>query len=95
MKRTPLRRKGKRGLADDAALDKARPIVWARDRGRCRRCNRILSIESRAVGGMHHISGRKGPNRHDPDNLMLLCHLPCHRWVTDHPKEAKEQGFSR
>ncbi len=91
MKRTPLRRKGKRGRADDKELARSRPIVWARDAGRCRYCNWRLHLDQ---AEFHHIGGRRGKRKHHPDNLMVLCHW-CHVWVTENPKEAKERGFSR
>lgn len=36
--------------------------------------------------------GVRGDDWVDPENVLCLCHW-CHRWVTDHPKEAEEHGW--
>lgn len=67
-------------------------IVTYRDRGRCQRCGHYDPT------GMQrdHRQGRDAYNT-IPANLHLLggpgaC--DCHRWVTEHPREAMEQGFT-
>lgn len=42
---------------------------------------------------MHELLARsQGGDPLDPNNIALLCR-GCHRWLTDHPKQALELGF--
>jgi len=88
-RRTPLRARGRRGAADAAALEKARPLVWTRDGGRCQRCGGALHP---ARWDCHHIGRRRAG--HAIDNLLALCRR-CHRWIHEHPTESREAGFLR
>lgn len=78
--------------AELAVLERARRDVLARDGHRCQaptgtgalRCDRGLVV--------HHISGRSGPEPHDPENLVTLCRVH-HDWVHAHPDEARVLGL--
>ena len=53
----------------------------------CQRCNADRSHD------IHEKKSRaRGGSITDVENLVALCR-PCHSWVTDHPKEAHEQGW--
>lgn len=57
------------------------------DRPLCQRCLRDRSQD------IHEVKSRaRGGSITDIDNLVALCR-PCHIWVTNNPKEAKEQGW--
>lgn len=44
---------------------------------------------------MHEVLTRgRGGDPTDPGNIMCLC-SPCHKWVTEHPREATELGLMR
>lgn len=87
MPRIPHRSKKRAKLYKDERV----PIVIAllTERPTCQRC---LSNPSQDV---HEIKSRaRGGSITDINNLMALCR-PCHNWITTHPKEAVEQGFSK
>jgi hypothetical protein len=42
---------------------------------------------------VHHMAGRVGPLLLDESRWMPLCR-DCHRWATEHPAAAIEQGIS-
>lgn len=48
---------------------------------------------------LHHVKGRTGVNEKgepmltDPRYLLPVCD-EAHRWIEEHPREAKEQGYS-
>ena len=53
-------------------------------------CQRCLSDRSQDI---HELKSRaRGGSITDVDNLVALCRT-CHNWVTQNPKEAKEQGW--
>ena len=68
-------------LGEDFSLDRE-PVMQ-----QCEfvRCNQPVTISP------HHIKPRSKGIDHSPKNLLDLC-FDCHRWVHDHPKEAKELG---
>lgn len=43
---------------------------------------------------VHHAAGRVGDLLLAEENWLPVCR-PCHIWITDHPREAVEQGYSR
>jgi hypothetical protein len=61
-------------------------IATERDRGQCQRCGRFGPVER------DHRQGRDAYNT-VPSNLQCVCHT-CHQWITEHPREAMEQGFT-
>jgi hypothetical protein len=40
----------------------------------------------------HHIAGRIGDKLWDKNNILRVCRT-CHRWVHNHPKEARLHGY--
>lgn len=53
----------------------------------CERCARTYATD------VHEIKTRaRGGSIIDRENLAVLCRF-CHSWVTQNPKEAKEQGW--
>lgn len=55
-------------------------------------CHRCWQAE--AVDPHELLSRARGGSITDPFNVVPLCR-PCHDWVTEHPAEAEEQGWSR
>lgn len=41
---------------------------------------------------LHHKAGRLGNNLIDEANFMGVCR-PCHNWIHEHPKEAREKNY--
>lgn len=42
----------------------------------------------------HEVRSRaRGGSVTDLDNIRLVCR-PCHSWITEHPREAQEQGWA-
>lgn len=53
----------------------------------CARCQAKQATE------VHELKSRaRGGSITDPDNCVPLCH-ECHRWVTENPKQAREDGW--
>ena len=53
----------------------------------CERCRYSFATD------VHEILTRaRGGSITDLNNLAVLCR-PCHSWITEHPKEAHEQGW--
>lgn len=79
MKRTPLKRIGKRGRAAREAVDAIRKMVYERAYRECERC-----LDSRGdVLHIHHKLPRSRGGKHTVANCCLLC-ARCHREVHDH-----------
>ena len=54
-------------------------------------CEKCKHEKSRDV---HHVCGRYGGNYLNEMTWLALCRT-CHRWIHDHPKEARERGWLR
>ena len=68
-----------------AAMLEGHPLCAASLKGVCTGyATEVHEVLSRARGG----------DILDPDNCLALCHS-CHRWVTEHPREATELGLLR
>ncbi len=85
MKRTPLKRRGRRAERERAALDEFRDAVLNRaydGNGRylCCRCEKHLH---RHEIDPHHVVPRGRGGTHDPKNGVALCRA-CHSGVHDH-----------
>jgi 5-methylcytosine-specific restriction endonuclease McrA len=53
-------------------------------------CQRCMADRSQDI---HELKSRaRGGSITDVENLVALCRA-CHQWVTENPKEAKEQGW--
>jgi hypothetical protein len=67
--------------------------VLLRDNFRCVRCGvLLLSAEGRSV---HHLLNRSQGGKDAASNLILLCGsgtTGCHGWVTEHPRQARDEG---
>ncbi len=68
--------------ANEKKLAAMRAIVWARDGGICRNCERrcVRSLTARANRGeVHHLRGRRvaPQDKFNADTAVLLC-LECH-----------------
>ena len=75
MKRSRLRRRGKRAERESESLAAFREAVLGR--GECERCG------ARSQLTPHHRLPRSRGGKHDPANGVCLCWI-CHRWVHDH-----------
>lgn len=87
MPRIPHRSKKRQKLYRDERV----PIVIAllSERPTCQRCHAAPSQD------VHEIKSRaRGGSITDINNLMCLCR-PCHTWITQNPRLAVEQGFSK
>ena len=42
---------------------------------------------------IHHKKGRMGEMLNETKYFMSVCRT-CHLWIEDHPREAKEKGFT-
>lgn len=84
MKRTPLRRYGKRAQREAEALAAFRSAVLARGRCEVEGCKRTKNLHA------HHIKPRSRGGKHDPSNGIAVC-FEHHRAIHDHSLE----GWSR
>lgn len=72
----------------DAVYQQRRHQVWERANGICEHCGMA------ALGEIHHVAGRGGPDPHRLDNLLGLCGA-CHDWAHGHPQAAMKAGLMR
>lgn len=72
----------------DAVYPERRRQVWERASGVCEFCG------LRAMGEVHHVAGRGGPDPHRLTNLLGLC-SECHRAAHERPEWAREVGLMR
>jgi 5-methylcytosine-specific restriction endonuclease McrA len=72
----------------DAVYPARRVEVWERGNGVCEHCRNA------AMGSVHHIEGRLGPDPHRLSNLIGLCE-PCHRRSHAEPLWARSVGLMR
>ena len=72
----------------DAVYAQRRREVFDRGDGVCEFCR------SAAMGSVHHLAGRGGPDPHRLDNLIGLCE-PCHRRAHGEPEWARSVGLMR
>lgn len=72
----------------DAIYATRRQQVWERGNGMCEFCHMA------AMGSVHHVAGRGGPDPHRLDNLKGLCE-PCHRKAHAEPEWARSVGLMR
>lgn len=86
MKRTPLRRVGKKQRRDRAELAELAPFGS---------CEAVFSLMCTGRGEVwHHITLRSRGGSNDRENLLRVC-APCHRAIHDNPTEATARGFMR
>jgi len=72
----------------DAVYAQRRRQVFDRGDGVCEFCR------SAAMGSVHHLAGRGGPDPHRLDNLIGLCE-PCHRRAHGEPEWARSVGLMK
>jgi 5-methylcytosine-specific restriction endonuclease McrA len=72
----------------DAVYPERRRQVWERGNGMCEHCSMA------AMGEVHHLAGRGGPDPHRLTNLVGLCG-ECHRRVHGEPEWARSVGLMR
>jgi hypothetical protein len=105
-RKTPLRQKkpmdrsgritprSKKTIAELPERQRVRQIVLERDRI-CR--GRGVTPVECAIHASEVHELKRGANRRecylDPDKCIGLC-VPCHRWITDHPAEARPLGLA-
>jgi len=75
----------------EAIYRKRRPLVeqLLAERSICERCGTNPSTEIHEV-----VTRARGGSILDPANCRALCRR-CHAWVTEHPKQAHEEGLMR
>lgn len=81
-----------RKAAWEREFQKARVVVKAREHGRCEFVEEGARCD-RAGVNVHHMRGRVGEGANDPSVLRLFC-VSHDEWVTNHPLEALERGYS-
>lgn len=54
----------------------------------------LQNICTRHATDVHHKAGRIGKNYLDVRTWLAVCRS-CHMWIEEHPKEAKELGYSQ
>lgn len=93
MKRTPLRRVGRRGLAHRERMNELRPVVFARALWRCEA--KFSAYCTTHAENAHHVlpTERGGPDT--LENLIAVCR-PCHDHIHNGaPIEAGRLGLLR
>jgi len=70
--------------ADEKAC---RTVVKARSLGWCEKCGQVPGVQ------MHHRKNRSQSGKWTPPNILHLC-VDCHQWITEHPEESYENGWS-
>ena len=71
-------------------LEKMRPLVAARSRGRCE--GRVPGVCTGQAEHVHHIKLRSAGGDNTLANLKALCH-PCHTWTHANPAKARAVGL--
>lgn len=92
MRRTPLRRVGKKGQKDRREVDQARAELLFRSKGRCEA--RFSDLCTGYGAHAHHVLRRSQGGSNDPASLLWVC-FPCHRKIHDEPLAATDAGLLR
>lgn len=91
MKRSPLKRTGKKSNLDRAELALSKGEVLARSAGHCEahdfspHCTRVGTV-------LHHVKRRSQGGGNEPENLLWLC-VPCHDAIHQNPELARKAGY--
>ena len=67
-------------------------LLFLVDRSKCEANIRFVCTHDSTE--VHHMAGRTGDLYLDKDNWLPVCRA-CHQYIELHPKEAKENGWSR
>lgn len=73
--------------------------TWLKDNAHCRACEVLADYSGHAIHVIklarecHHMRGRNGDLLLDERWWLPVC-VSCHRWITDHGKQARELGLS-
>lgn len=86
VKRSPIKRTGKKQTTDRAELNALHEQIMARSEGACEHCRERIATEK------HHIKRRSQGGTNTLDNLAHLCRN-CHWWVHANPKESAKLGL--
>lgn len=87
MKRTPIRYRSKKMEHLYATERRALVQQLLTERPVCQRCRKSVSQD------IHELKSRaRGGSITDIENLVAICR-DCHRWITDNPKMAAQQGW--
>ena len=90
LKRTPLKPRSDKAIAEQPLRDACMAAVRKRSGGRCEA--RVPGV-CVGVASEGHEPGRRGGGRHlDPEQVMHLC-WACHRFAHEHPQAARERGL--
>ena len=84
MKRTPLKRRSTKQARRDRQYRVLRGH-WLGEHPNCEAC-------AREATDVHHMAGRLGYRLLDVATWMATC-PECHRWIHEHPAEARELGW--
>lgn len=92
MKRTPLRKVGKKAQRERPAFDQARADLLLRSGGRCE--GRDFSPHCTGVGtDAHHVRiADRDEGRHEADRMLFLCRA-CHQEAHANPRLARHAGL--
>lgn len=91
-RRTPLRPVSERRRASFAELDDFRNAVAKRALWRCEGATPACPPGSHVGHHAHHVVRRSQGGTNDPSNGVWLC-ASAHRWVHEHPAEARMMGL--
>jgi 5-methylcytosine-specific restriction endonuclease McrA len=87
MKSMRPRSKKRQALYANARIPLVKELL--KDNPTCAKCHARYAVD------VHELKSRaRGGSITDRDNLVVLCR-PCHTWITQNPKEAVEQGWSK
>jgi 5-methylcytosine-specific restriction endonuclease McrA len=87
MKRTPIRKRSVKMERIYSTERRALVQKLLTEYPNCQKCKRAYSQD------VHELKSRaRGGSITDPSNCVAVCRA-CHVWITEHPKEAAQQGW--
>lgn len=88
LRRTPVRRVSKKRARQNRVYTQKRRAFLE---GNCH-CHRCSAAGASTPLEIHHRKGRIGEMLNREEWWFALCN-PCHRWVHENPKQARESGY--